>query len=271
MANTRFPIKPLTQVAVFVVLVFAVPWIVAPWLPQQPQNTREVILSFLPGVWAPTVLAIGMVAATGGLRAVGRELIDRLRYRRGHWVWFVAAVATPALFTAVGVLLARATGDGQPVIPASVFGTVVINALVTGAVGEELGWRGFVLSRLALRMSHQWGALAMSVLWGLWHLPIFLFPESPYASWPLLPALLAIVGFGLFMASLFHSTQGSVIATILAHLSLNISLGVGGVQLSSGVFWWTLAGMFMVLAGWRHWRLARLATCPCTNSSKYPS
>ena len=245
--------KPLAQVAVFVVLVFAAPWVAAPWLPQQPQNTWEVILSFLPGVWAPTVLAIGMIAATSGPRGVGRELIDRFRYRSGHWAWFVVAVATPLVVTAAGVMLARSAGDAQSMIPASVFGTVAINALLTGAVGEELGWRGFMLSRLAVRMPYPAAALVMSLLWGLWHLPIFLFPDSPYAAWPTVPALLAIVGFGLFMASLFHATRGSVIATILAHLSLNISLGVGGVRLSSGIFWWTLAILFNVLAIWRLW------------------
>ena len=35
--------KPLTQVAAFVALVFAVPWLVAPLLPQQPQSTWELI------------------------------------------------------------------------------------------------------------------------------------------------------------------------------------------------------------------------------------
>jgi len=89
----------------------------------------------------------------------------------------------------------------------------------------------------------------MAVLWALWHLPIFLFPDSPYASWPLVPALLTIMAFGLFMAVLFFATQGSVIPTILAHLSLNIALGVGGVQLSSATFWWVLAPLFLLIAG----------------------
>jgi uncharacterized protein len=243
--------KPLAQVAIFVVLVFAVPWIVAPWLPQQPQSTWELVLSFLPGVWAPTVVAICLIAATGGLRALTREVRDGFRYRTGSGIWFGVAVVTPVLFIAAGALVARAAGDGQSMIPASAFSTVVINASLTGAVGEEFGWRGFVLSRLGRQWSRQASALIMSMLWVMWHMPIFLFPDSPYASWPLLPALLAIFGFGLFMASLFHATQGSVLVTILAHLSLNISLGVGGVRLSSDLFWWTLAIAFIVTAAWR--------------------
>jgi membrane protease YdiL (CAAX protease family) len=240
---------PLVHVGVFVALVFAVPWIVAPWLPQQPQTRWELILSYLPGVWAPTVVALVMMAI-GGLARLRSELSERFRVTFASWRWSLAAAATPALVTGAGLLAARAAGDGQPFIPASVFGTVVLNAATTGAVGEELGWRGFVLSRLGERMSPRTAAFAMAALWALWHLPIFLFPDSPYATWPLVPALLAIVAFGLFLAALFSATRGSVIPTILAHLSWNITLGVGGVQLSSALFWWALAIMFALIAAW---------------------
>ena len=92
--------------------------------------------------------------------------------------------------------------------------------------------------------------MSMAALWALWHLPIFLFPDSPYATWPMVPALLTILSFGLFMAGLFFATNGSVVPTILAHLSWNITLGIGGVNLSSAIFWWTLAGVFIVIAAW---------------------
>ena len=240
--------KPLTQVAAFVALVFAVPWLVAPLLPQQPQSTWELILSYLPGVWAPTVIALVMMTLTGGRAGLARELAERFRVASGR-TWLLASAATPALVTAAGLLIARAAGDGQSFIPASAFGTVVLNAVTTGAVGEELGWRGFVLSRLGERLSQRAAAIVMATLWALWHLPIFLFPDSPYSTWPIVPALLSIMAFGLFMAALFSATRGSVIPTMLAHLSWNITLGIGGVQLSSNIFWWTLAGLFALSAG----------------------
>lgn len=238
----------MIQAAVFVILVFAVPWIVAPWLPQQPRNTFEVVLTYLPGVWAPTVIAVGIILAVGGLQNLWREIASRFRYRKRDGVSFLAAATIPSLVTMAGVLAARASGDGQPFIAASTVGSVVLVAATTGAVGEEFGWRGFLLSRLGPRLSPPLAAVTMAVLWGLWHLPIFLFPDSPYATWPIVPALLTIVSFGLFMASLFHRTGGSVIPTILAHLSLNISLSLGGASLSSPVLWWTIAPIYAVLA-----------------------
>ena len=246
--------KPLAQVVVFVALVFAVPWVVGPFLPQQPQNTWETILSYLPGVWAPTVIALIMILATRGVPSLRHELSERFRIAPASGVWLVGALTIPAVVTATGLLIARAAGDRQSFIPASVFGIVVLNASTTGAVGEELGWRGFVLSRLNERMSPPASAIVMAALWTLWHLPIFLFPDSPYASWPLVPALLTIMAFGLLMATLFHRAQGSIVPTIVAHLSLNVSLGVGGVQLSSDIFWWVLAAMFLLIAA-LNWRV----------------
>jgi hypothetical protein len=50
------------------------------------------------------------------------------------------------------------------------------------------------------------------------------------------------------MALVFYRAGESVIATILAHLSLNIMTAMGGVRLSSVVFWTTLATIFSVAA-----------------------
>jgi membrane protease YdiL (CAAX protease family) len=45
----------------------------------------------------------------------------------------------------------------------------------------------------------------------------------PHQVMPMISTLVFIALFGLFMAYVFHQTGGSVLATILAHLSLNIA------------------------------------------------
>ena len=70
----------------------------------------------------------------------------------------------------------------------------------------------------------------------------------PHRTWPLISTLLFIGLFGVFLAFLFNRTGQSVLATMLAHLSLNIMLAIGGVRLSSVVFWRILAGIYGALA-----------------------
>ena len=238
----------MIHAAVFVVLVFAIPWIVGPWLPQQPQTRWEVIVSYVPGVWAPTVIATAMMAWTSGLGGLARELRSRLRVPWRARGWLLYASVIPAVVTLIGVGAARLTGDSQPFLRSAALLTVVVNAMVTGAVGEELGWRGFLLSRLDAHMSARSASLVMSALWALWHLPIFLLPDSPYATWPVVPALLTIVAFGAVMGGLFYRTGRSIVPTILAHLSLNVALGVGGARLSSPALWWTTGAVFALMS-----------------------
>jgi uncharacterized protein len=48
--------------------------------------------------------------------------------------------------------------------------------LLGGPLGEEPGWRGFVLPRLQPRFGPLGGTLLLGFLWGCWHLPEFLTP-----------------------------------------------------------------------------------------------
>jgi membrane protease YdiL (CAAX protease family) len=99
----------------------------------------------------------------------------------------------------------------------------------------------------------------MGVCWALWHLPAWFDPNLPHHMFPLLPAMISIATFGVFMSFVFFRSGGSVLATIAAHLSFNVMTGLLGVNLASPVFWWVLAGLFgaftvtwTVLAELRH-------------------
>lgn len=252
--------RPLSLAALFVVFVFAIPWVAAPWLPQQPTTTWEVIATYVPGVWAPTFVALALIAI-GGVRNLAMELRTRLSVPSGTWPFLVVALVGPFAAVMAATLLARMTGSAQPFIQRAAFPTVLLTTLTTGAVGEELGWRGFLLSRFDRRFPTPLAALLMAVLWMLWHVPIFLFADSPYASWPKVPALLTILTFGTFMGGLFYRMRGSIVPTVLAHISLNATLSAGGALLSSPVLWWTTTLVFAA-ASWQLLRGARSVGIP---------
>jgi membrane protease YdiL (CAAX protease family) len=135
--------------------------------------------------------------------------------------------------------------------------TIVIQ-LGTGAVGEELGWRGFLLPLLQRKASPVTSALVMSVLWSLWHSPSFFFPGLPQVFISPLAFLATVTAFGIFLGLIFNKTRGHVFGTILAHFVLNTSLAVGGARFGN-VLWWSLAGTFSLLACWSGFMLSRPA------------
>ena len=88
----------------------------------------------------------------------------------------------------------------------------------------------------------------MALLWSLWHVPAYFTPGMPHQLMPMLPSLLSVAFFGVFLAFVFNRAGWSVLATMAAHLSFNVMLAIGGMRLSSSAFWWALAGAFGVLA-----------------------
>jgi membrane protease YdiL (CAAX protease family) len=46
---------------------------------------------------------------------------------------------------------------------------------VAHALGEEIGWRGYLAPRMVARLGFTWGAILSGAIWACWHLPIMIF------------------------------------------------------------------------------------------------
>ena len=147
---------------------------------------------------------------------------------------------------AAALLSARAVGDAAPFTPASSLPVMVGLQMITGAIGEELGWRGYLLSRLRTFVGVTPSFWMMGTLWSLWHVPAFFDPNMPHQTMPMWLVLLFVVFFGVFMGFVFNRAGESVLAAMAAHLSLNIMHGLGGAALSSPTFWGVQAAIFGV-------------------------
>ncbi|WP_060915346.1 CPBP family intramembrane glutamic endopeptidase [Microbacterium oleivorans] len=99
----------------------------------------------------------------------------------------------------------------------------VINSFL--AFGEELGWRGWLLS--ALRPLGTWPALLISgVIWGLWHAPIILLGYN-FAEPNLFGVGLMAMGclsFGILLGWL-RLRSGNVWPAVLGHGAFNAAAG----------------------------------------------
>src|SRR5439155_7963149 len=119
--------------------------------------------------------------------------------------WYVLAAGYMAAIKLTAALVHRVTVGAWPR-----FGTeslVVIPFVIAVSTpvqaGEEIGWRGFALPRLAARLGLGGAAILLGVIWACWHLPLFFVrgADTCGQSFPLY--LLSVTARSVAMAWLF--------------------------------------------------------------------
>ena len=158
---------------------------------------------------------------------------------------------------ALHALLAVGTGLGTFVAPGEGLadlipglevetGTLLLLIFLLGPIqgllfglGEEFGWRGYLLDRL-LPHGLAPAVIVGGVVWGLWHAPAILmghnFPDAPYAG-AVAMTLTAIPLGAVFVWLRLRS--GSAVVVGFAHAVFNSTFFLGGVFSPSVSLFWT--------------------------------
>ncbi|HKW87560.1 MAG TPA: CPBP family intramembrane glutamic endopeptidase [Candidatus Acidoferrales bacterium] len=94
----------------------------------------------------------------------------------------------------------------------------------TRALGEELGWRGFLVPQLAKVTSFRGVALISGVIWSLWHYPLILFANYNGAGprwYSILCFTVMVIGIS-FLFAWMRLKSGSFWPCMLLHGSHNV-------------------------------------------------
>jgi membrane protease YdiL (CAAX protease family) len=109
------------------------------------------------------------------------------------------------------------------------------------ALGEEYGWRGYLLPRLMKRFNVFYSAIILGVIWGLWHFPAYLIGTGTPEEMSFTLFLLWVVLGTLFISWIYYYTR-SVLTSILAHISANAAFNYLNILPeftgSTNTFWW---------------------------------
>jgi membrane protease YdiL (CAAX protease family) len=224
------------QGIVFFVITFAITWGIgafAIFLPVQFRALFGEISDTHPlyyiAVAAPTISASLLTLAWEGWHGLGDLFKRLLRWRFGiHW-YALVLIGLPVF----GWLITRLTGSSplkDVSTPALLF-TLLFNLLITGPLGEELGWRGYALPRLFERFSPIKASLILGLVWGTWHLPSFYVSTMVQAGLSLPLFLLNAICLSILASWLFMNTGGSVLITVLLHYMANFCVSVLGVPI----------------------------------------
>lgn len=164
---------------------------------------------------ALTDYGLGWRAGLGGFRMLGLAFVTPL------------AITVPLLLLGYFVMGLPVRADLDATKLAAV---VLINIPLSVAIGsftfglgEELGWRGYLLRRLGRSMSWRRASLAIGVVWAVYHLPLILL--SPTGKAPLVVACsysAAVVGLSVIHTWFaLRAKRGSVIVPSALHIAFN--------------------------------------------------
>ena len=259
----------------FLIIAFAISWplFLAPLLlPDLEPATQQMTFT---GLWALAMWGPGIAAIIVTL-AIEKQPFKSFRLntlgpkRYYLWAWFLP----PVLIVLSGLLtiLIRTgqldteftfmqqameqTGTQLPVSTGMLVLIQVAQALLLGplinvifTMGEELGWRGFLLPRLI--PLGQWKALLISgLIWGVWHAPAIAQGHN-YPDHPILGILLMTVFcilLGIIIGWMYLNTRSPWVAA-LAHGSINAWAGMPFLFLKPG-FDTALGGTLTSVPGW---------------------
>jgi membrane protease YdiL (CAAX protease family) len=187
------------------------------------------LVGLLPGAYLGPLGAAFVVTAISDGRPGLRRWGGRLFRWDVNWKWYaLALVGVPALLAAGTLVVSPGSGAGLRLPPLELFLLYVpflLLQMVTTGLAEEPGWRDFALVRHQRLHGPLAGTLILGVLWGGWHLPLFLTDWGRGMGGLNPQAILLFVAFcvvfSVFITWLFNRTRESLPVAMLAHVSVN--------------------------------------------------
>src|SRR5918993_4411683 len=212
----------------FFVLTYAITWAIESplvFLTDSVTATQGLVLVILASN-VPSAVAIVLTAIVLGRGAL-RKLLARLLIWRVNPFWYLVVFLGPVALTGGVVLLNSLMGGpalslGMTLVGAAIF--FAFSVVPGSALGEEIGWRGYVLPRLQSRMSALSAALLIAPLWGLWHLPLWLTGEPGRTPTLYTGFVVSAFAMSIIFTWVYNSTGGSLLMIVLLHATVNLPI-----------------------------------------------
>ena len=217
--------------------------------------SKDIVSTWAPKVLAWISLAVIMIWAKKLLpRKTKTEYIKGLFRDKPKPKWILISFAVPIVIFFVSVLLLSVILHKQlGNLIDSNFGAyplLLLGHLISGPIGEELGWRGYFFAKENEKRGVLKGSLLTALVWGLWHAPLW--AMNGYGPLELivysLAFMVAFTGFNLLVCHIY-ATHKNLIYPIIVHLMFNFLSGIIVVSLDELVVGMVIFAVLYIGAG----------------------
>jgi len=263
--------KKQKPVLYFFALSYILSWLI--WIPLGLEEQGYLQLG-LPyglkdlGSYGPGVAALIIVACEYGWQDI-KSLLSRIVIWRFNIYWYALVILGAGFLGLAALLISALFGQaavsfvGRP--PFYLFPLYLIWVIIFGGpLGEELGWRGYVLPALMVKYGAVRSSLIIGVLWSAWHLPLFWMPGTVQYELSFITYTMMTVPLAFIYTWIHLGTGGSVLAAILFHGASNTMAGFipfmpvaqsGGTNTTFYIFialLWAITAIILLLT-WKKW------------------
>ena len=175
------------RLLIYLGLAFGMAWLVFfvfiltghTWFGSTPEMMSLVSL----GMLAPAAAHIITRKITGeGFRLSGKDsMMLGIDLKGKKWLFFLVAVILPVIYATLGDVIiwlscpeAFGITDVRPFVAITYPLLAVVSGVVLSfaALGEELGWRGYMMPKLIELIGMPKAIITGGIIWGLWHAPL---------------------------------------------------------------------------------------------------
>jgi membrane protease YdiL (CAAX protease family) len=181
------------------------------------------------GAFAPLFAAVTLIFQRErwpGVKAFLRQAVDF----RAKPLFYILALLIPIIVHTIAHYLALAMGFevANTLFPADLPAARIVIAipyfllmLFIGGGQEEFGWRGYAQQPLQERLGVVPASLLIGVIWGFWHLPLWVMPGDGHSTYSFIAFLMMTTSISVVYAWIFNASGKKMIIAMIFHAMSN--------------------------------------------------
>lgn len=198
------------------------------------ESISKFLVFFFAGVYGPTAGALLTSVSFDGFTGV-LNLLKKLFIWKIPLKIYLYLIVLPIIFVVIGIvqydLFIADIGSFDKMAFLSI-PLVLWAGFYAGPLGEELGWRGFLLPEFQKGFSNLKSAVFIGIIWFAWHTPLFWAPfgtlvsGEPITFFPIITYFMMLICLSVIITWLVINSKGSVLVALLFHLSINAGIAL---------------------------------------------
>ncbi|HET9325469.1 MAG TPA: CPBP family intramembrane glutamic endopeptidase [Candidatus Eisenbacteria bacterium] len=203
------------------------------------------------GAFSPAVSALLLTWRAEGRDGV-RRLVDPVFRGSLKPGWYAFAILFLISVKLLAALVVRLWTGAWPAFQTEALFLIPFAIVFSAPIqaGEEIGWRGYALPRLASRIGLRGASVVLGLLWAAWHVPLFFARGADTYQHSFWVYMLTVVGLSVAMAWLYART-GSLWIVMVMHAAVNNTKDIvpSATSVGQGVFGWSASPMSWATVG----------------------